>query len=197
MPSILTTESVEKFDRHSRPSYEKMSAHSQSSTYNRSYERKVVEEGPTKVNFPYGMGIDLPRLSSFQAPSSSFLQGPHNYHFGVCTSGSFHSTDDSFSASLDVSAYAPEDLKVSVIGRQIVIEAKHPEKTDELGTIERSFVRKFALPKHADPEAVQSNLSAEGVLTVEVLPPKPKEVSPSRSIPIKIVPNATTNGNQK
>ena len=107
-------------------------------------------------------------------PSSSFLMGPHNYHFGTSTSGSFHSTDDSFSATLDVAPYAPEDLKVSVIGRQIVIEATHPEKADELGLIQRSFVRKFALPKNADPESVQSNLSSDGLLTVQVYPPKPK-----------------------
>ena len=99
---------------------------------------------------------------------------PHNYHFGSSTSGSFHASDDSFSATLDVSAYAPEDLKVSVVGRHIVIEAKHPEKADELGLIERSFTRKLLLPKNADPESVSSNLSSDGLLTVQVLPPKPK-----------------------
>uniref|UniRef100_A0A7E4V186 SHSP domain-containing protein n=1 Tax=Panagrellus redivivus TaxID=6233 RepID=A0A7E4V186_PANRE len=158
-----------------------------SSSYNRTFERKVVEEGP-KV----GGGVQLqnfPGLSSFQ-PSSSFILGPHNYHFGSSTSGSYHATDDSLSVSLDVSAYAPEDLKVSVVGRYIVVEAKHPEKADELGLIARSFTRKFLMPKNSDPEAVASNLSSDGLLTITVTPPKPKEVSPNRTIPIKIVNGA-------
>uniref|UniRef100_A0AC34GQ81 SHSP domain-containing protein n=1 Tax=Panagrolaimus sp. ES5 TaxID=591445 RepID=A0AC34GQ81_9BILA len=165
-----------------------------SSSYNRTYERKVVEDGP-RGGIPSAFQ-GLSNMSSFQ-PSSSFIMSPHNYHFGSSTSGSFHASDDSFSATLDVGAYAPEDLKVSVVGRHIVIEAKHPEKADELGLIERSFTRKFVLPKNADPESVSSNLSSDGLLTVQVLPPKPKEVSPSRTIPIKIVTGGTPNGTEK
>jgi hypothetical protein len=46
--------------------------------------------------------------------STSFVQ-PHNYHFGTATSGSFHSSDDFLSVNMDVSAFAPEDLKVCQI----------------------------------------------------------------------------------
>ncbi|KAH7731068.1 Hsp20/alpha crystallin family protein [Aphelenchoides avenae] len=179
-----------------------MTTYNHSSSYNRTYERKVIEEGKPTVRIlgattsPFPTAI--PGFPPATVGASSFIT-PHNYHFGTSTSGSFHSSDDSFSATLDVSAFAPEDLKVSVVGQHIVIEAKHPEKQDSLGLIERHFVRKFQLPKHVAADAVTSNLTADGQLTVYAEPPKPKENSPARSIPIKILPTgkdtaATENG---
>lgn len=126
-----------------------MSTYNHSSSYNRTYERKVIEEGgrphitaPFQTITTSGVGFPL--------PSSSFI-APYNYQFG--SSGSFSFSDDHLSVSLDVSGFDPEQLKVSVIGQFIVVEAKHPEKQDHLGLIERSFVRKFNLPKHASPES--------------------------------------------
>lgn len=109
--------------------------------------------------------------------------------------------------------------QVSVIGSFIVVEGRHPEKSDELGLIERFFVRKFALPRGVQPEAVTSSLSSDGALSIQALPPpkrvcpllsphSPQENSPARTIPIKIVqtpsaqaspqpsavPTSTTNG---
>lgn len=119
----------------------------------------------------------------FQASFSSFPSG-----FTTSSAASLKTTDDSFQATLDVREYSPEDLKVlpagrfyesvpfqvSVIGQQIIIEGTTPEKTDELGQITRSFIRKFALPPQVQPEAVTSNLTSEGVLSIVALPPKPK-----------------------
>ncbi|CAJ0557971.1 unnamed protein product, partial [Mesorhabditis spiculigera] len=48
-------------------------------------------------------------------------------------------TDDSVQITINVSDYKAEELKVSVVGDFIVIEAKHGERTDELGSIERQF----------------------------------------------------------
>ncbi|KAI1726673.1 hsp20/alpha crystallin family domain-containing protein [Ditylenchus destructor] len=179
-----------------------MSSYNHSSSYNRTYERQVIEEGiPTSI---HRMHTSSPihaiksTLSGFPTGASSSFVQPHNYHFGTATSGSFHTSDDSFSAVLDVSAFAPEELKVSVVGNQIVIEGKHPEKTDDLGSIERHFIRKFVLPRNVPAEAVSSNL-AEGRLTISGEAPKHKENSPARTIPIKIVnqpanPGAAANG---
>jgi len=173
-----------------------MSSYNHSSSYNRTYERKIIEEGgkPTvQISAPFqtitstGAGFTLPTL-----PTASFIT-PHNYHFGNC-SGSFQCSDDSLSTSLDVSGFAPEDLKVSVIGQQIVVEAKHGEKQDQLGTIERHFIRKFALPRNASPESVVSNLTSDGQLSITAQSAKAKDVSPPRTIPIKVV-TQPQNGN--
>ncbi|RCN30362.1 Hsp20/alpha crystallin family protein [Ancylostoma caninum] len=78
-------------------------------------------------------------------------------------------------------------FQVSVIGQFIVVEGRHPEKQDEFGTIERHFIRKFNLPRGVQPEGVSSNLTSDGTLTIQALPLKPKDGSPARAIPIKIV----------
>lgn len=50
----------------------------------------------------------------------------------------------------------------------ICIEGSHEEKTDEHGMISRQFVRKYKLPKECDREKLMSNLSRDGVLTIQV-----------------------------
>lgn len=79
---------------------------------------------------------------------------------------------------------------MSVVGRQIVVEAKHGEKQDELGSIERQFTRKFNLPKNATPESVSSNLTAEGQLTITAQSAN-QPVSQQQTIPIKVQTNGS------
>lgn len=81
-------------------------------------------------------------------------------------------------------------FQVSVIGQFVVVEAKHPEKQDQLGFIERSFTRKFNLPRNASPESVVSNLTSDGQLTITAQSNKAKEQSPPKTIPIKVVTQA-------
>ncbi|CAK5105256.1 unnamed protein product [Meloidogyne enterolobii] len=174
-----------------------MSTFNQSSSYNRTFERKVVEETVPRLLSSSPLHTIKSTMSGFGSPgdlglgSTSFVQ-PHNYQFGTATSGSFQSSDDYLSVSMDVSAFAPEDLKVSIVGNQLVVEGKHGEKSDALGSIERHFIRKFTLPRNAHPDLVQSNLTADGHLTVTASAPKIKETSPGRTIPIKIVNTNTT-----
>ncbi|ETN83643.1 Hsp20/alpha crystallin family protein [Necator americanus] len=167
-----------------------MTTYNQTSSYNRTYEKKVIEE--------------TPRIRIASIPHSSPFTTAHHImpttfpsfqtSFGGNVS-SFHSTDDSLNVTMDVSQYKPDDLKlsfeiyqtVSVIGQFIVVEAKHPEKQDEFGFIERHFIRKFNLPRGVQPEGVSSNLTSDGTLTIQALPLKPKDGSPARAIPIKIV----------
>jgi HSP20 family molecular chaperone IbpA len=42
---------------------------------------------------------------------------------------------DYFSIQIDVSNFRPEELKVSVIEHQVVIEGKHDEKSDSFGQV--------------------------------------------------------------
>lgn len=93
-----------------------MSTYNHSSSYNRSYERKVTEEGSPSIRI-YNSSSPLQTikstLSGFPNGSNSSFMNAHNYHFGSSTSGSFHSSDDNFSVTIDVSAFAAEDLKVN------------------------------------------------------------------------------------
>lgn len=51
---------------------------------------------------------------------------------------------DYFSIQIDVGNFRPEELKVTVIENQVVIEGKHDEKSDNFGQVERYFVRKYS-----------------------------------------------------
>lgn len=72
---------------------------------------------------------------------------------------------DKFEVSLDTHEYRPDELKVSVEGGQLVVEAKHEEKGDGR-FVSRQFRRSFALPEGCRAAAVASNLSSDGILVV-------------------------------
>lgn len=93
-----------------------MTSYNHSSSYNRSYERKVTEEGGPSIrihNSSSPLQTIKTTLGGFPNGSNSSFMNPHNYHFGTSTLGSFHSSDDNFNATLDVSPFAAEDLKVN------------------------------------------------------------------------------------
>ncbi|KAI6233766.1 SHSP domain-containing protein [Aphelenchoides fujianensis] len=92
---------------------------------------------------------------------------------------------DYFSIQLDVSSFRPEDLKVTVIENQVVIEGRHDERNDRYGQVERLFVRKYTIPDSIKPEEVTSELSKDGVLTVQTLRKPPVEEEKVRQIPIQ------------
>ncbi|CAD6191290.1 unnamed protein product [Caenorhabditis auriculariae] len=188
-----------------------MASYNSTSSYNRTYEKKVIEEAPrvritTQTHTPFIGGIGLPMQELKIQGLSPFIPTSGLQFHGSGQVSSFHATDDSFFASLDVSAYDDDLMKVSVVGQQIVVEAHQSEKSDEMGTIERTFTRKFALPKNVQPESVTSQLTTDGILTIKALPPN-KETTPARQIQIKIVNNnpqeasnesaKTTEGEQK
>ncbi|MCH1922748.1 small heat shock protein, partial [Shewanella sp. A3A] len=72
-----------------------------------------------------------------------------------------------FKINLDVQQFKPEELKVKVVDDHLVIEGKHEERTDEHGFISRQFTRRYKIPKDVDQEAIESNLSSDGVLTLK------------------------------
>uniref|UniRef100_A0AC34QVM4 SHSP domain-containing protein n=1 Tax=Panagrolaimus sp. JU765 TaxID=591449 RepID=A0AC34QVM4_9BILA len=95
--------------------------------------------------------------------------------------------DEGFKVEVDVSHFRPEELTVTVVESQLVIEGKHDEKTDKYGKIERHFVRKYNLPPNTKPEDVTSELSKDGILTVQTAK-KQVEESKVRNIPIQARP---------
>ncbi|KAK5967193.1 Alpha-crystallin B chain [Trichostrongylus colubriformis] len=158
-----------------------MTTYNQSTSYNRTYEKKVIEETPRIRIATHPQSTTFP--SHILPTSFPSFPSPLGGHIS-----SLHATDDSLIVTMDVAQFkGPDDLKISVIGQFIVVEGKHGEKQDEFGTIERHFIRKFNLPRNVQPEGVSSKLTSDGVLTIEAIPLKPKEGSPARAIPIKIV----------
>ena len=92
---------------------------------------------------------------------------------------------EKFQIVLDVQQFAPNEITVKTTDHHVMIEGKHEEKEDEHGYVSRHFVRRYHLPKGADPHTIVSNLSSDGVLTVtaprKALPPPHTE----RSVPIQ------------
>ncbi|KAJ8308450.1 hypothetical protein KUTeg_013324 [Tegillarca granosa] len=93
--------------------------------------------------------------------------------------------DKEFKMMVDVSHFSPDEITVKSIENRIVINAKHEEKEDEHGFIERSFKRQYVLPKDVDPAAIQSSLTADGVLVIKAAK-KAIEPPKERIIPVQI-----------
>jgi len=83
----------------------------------------------------------------------------------------------------DVHEFKPEEVKVKVLGSNILqVSAEHEEKSEE-GFERRKFVRQYTLPKGVDGAHVRPSLTKDGVLTIEAAAPslQPGE----RMIPIE------------
>ncbi|KAK6745055.1 hypothetical protein RB195_011641 [Necator americanus] len=95
--------------------------------------------------------------------------------------------DQKFAVSLDVSQFRPEELRVHLEGRELVIEGKQENKTNN-NYMERSFTRKWTLPDGVNMEGIRSELNNVGHLTVEA-PKIGRELEQRRTIPIQRGPN--------
>ncbi|KAG7296852.1 hypothetical protein JYU34_019708 [Plutella xylostella] len=89
---------------------------------------------------------------------------------------------DKFQVNLDVQHFAPEEITVKTVDGCVVVEGKHEEKEDDHGYVSRSFKRRYTLPEDCNPEAVESRLSTDGVLTI--LAPKASTGKGERAVPI-------------
>jgi len=67
----------------------------------------------------------------------------------------------------DVQEFKPEEIKVKVLGNNILqVVAEHEEKSDS-GFQRRTFVRQYSMPKGVDAASVRPTLTKDGVLTIE------------------------------
>merc|ERR1711978_364785 len=65
------------------------------------------------------------------------------------------------------SLFNKEELKVSVQSGRLLVEGRHEEKKEDgSGYIQRSFSRRYTLPKEAEADKMVSNLSSEGILVI-------------------------------
>ncbi|XP_055512987.1 heat shock protein beta-11-like [Leucoraja erinacea] len=103
---------------------------------------------------------------------------------------------DGFSLSLDVPRFSPEELKVKVLGRKVLVTGKHEKKSgDGSGSYSykyEEFRREFQLPEDVDAEAVNCCLSHDGQLKVRA-PRLALPATDERIVPITIESD-TTNG---
>lgn len=86
---------------------------------------------------------------------------------------------------MDVQQFAPDEINVKTVGKFVVVEAKHDERQDEHGYIQRHFVRRYALPDDVEAIDVVSSLSSDGVLTITVRNPIVLPDKHERIIPIQ------------
>ncbi|KAL3985187.1 Hsp20/alpha crystallin family protein [Acanthocheilonema viteae] len=118
----------------------------------------------------------------FQRPYWTDYQFEDSHKLGSGI-GQIIDDDEHYSVTIDVSQFAPEDLKVSVSDGMVIIEGKHPMIKDQFGEIERQFIRRLVLPKGVKPELVTSELTKDGKLTVQT-PKKEKNQTQTRTVPI-------------
>ncbi|MCP9266052.1 Pleckstrin-likey domain-containing family F member 2 [Dirofilaria immitis] len=196
------------------------SAYNRTSSYNRTYEKRIIEQGP-KIT---GIGSSL-HPSSVGSPlhvsTSDYQSSPITLTSAARTGliTSHQQSDDYFYVQMDLSQFRPEDLKVtalimppitfirlsvtlcvkniipvlldpvSVANSYIIVEARHNERVDEFGLVERLLIRKFPLSPNVPADAVTSNLTADGHLSVTANAPRQKDDNVARMIPIKMIPS--------
>ncbi|XP_060704923.1 heat shock protein 30C-like [Hemiscyllium ocellatum] len=100
-----------------------------------------------------------------------------------------------FSVSLNVQHFPPEDLRVKVFGRKVLVTGKHEKKCDDgsgcYSYKYEEFRREFQLPEDVDAEALRCCLSQDGQLKVQA----PRLALPAvneRTFPINITSETTT-----
>ncbi len=101
--------------------------------------------------------------------------------------------ESKFSVKLDCSHFKPEDITVRTVGHSLLISGKHDEKMDKHGWIQREFTRRYALPEGCEVAKVVSNLSSDGVLSIEA----PKKPLPPLKENERVVPIAIEAGEQQ
>ncbi|CAI2354534.1 unnamed protein product [Caenorhabditis sp. 36 PRJEB53466] len=88
---------------------------------------------------------------------------------------------EKFALNLNVSQFKPEELKINLEGRKLTIQGEQEVKSED-GYSKKSFSRTILLPEDVDLAAVASNLTHEGVLSIEA---KKLEAIQGRSIAIQ------------
>merc|ERR1712152_63829 len=86
--------------------------------------------------------------------------------------------DDLYKILINVDKYQPEELMIKTVDNNVIVEAKHEEKTsDGRSYSTQSFNQSFNLPRGVNPESVTSSLSKSGILTISAPLPKPLKLN--------------------
>ncbi|CAH0405139.1 unnamed protein product [Chilo suppressalis] len=98
-----------------------------------------------------------------------------------------------FEINLNVKRFKPDELRVMVKNRYIIVEGKHKVTNEDTRFMANHFVQRFVLPPGSKPEEVKAILNEKGVLSISgpkhELPPPP----PMIEVPIEVlIPEKTT-----
>lgn len=91
--------------------------------------------------------------------------------------------DKKFRIRLDVSKFKPEEIEVKAKDNHLLVHAKHCEETDGSKSYSE-YKQQYLLPPNVDPVRLASNLSEDGVLTIEA-PVSGALGAPETKLPIK------------
>lgn len=84
-----------------------------------------------------------------------------------------HVGPDGFQVCLYVHNFAPNEISVKAIDKNIIVEAKHEDRPDEHGDVSRHFRRTYRLPEGFDPSDIVTTISSDGILTIKAPPVAP------------------------
>ncbi|XP_051173882.1 protein lethal(2)essential for life-like [Leptopilina boulardi] len=73
---------------------------------------------------------------------------------------------NNFQLILDVQNFKPNEIKVKIVDRFVIVEAKHEEKEDDKKVNKLHFVKKYFVPDQVDIENIKSTLSTDGILMI-------------------------------
>jgi HSP20 family molecular chaperone IbpA len=108
---------------------------------------------------------------------------------GACPKGACPTAcqnPEDFQINLNFKEFKLEDISVKTKDNNIIVEAKHDERSDEIGYAARHITRRFVLPDQYDPNTITSNMSNNGTLTIRASKPK-ESTSGERVIPVQRV----------
>lgn len=97
------------------------------------------------------------------------------------------SDSEKFRVNLNVRRFKPDELRIKVKNRYIIVEGKHKDKNNDEPFLTNHFVQRFVMPPGSRQEEVTAVLKPNGVLCVTVpkheLPPP----LPEREVPIEVL----------
>lgn len=107
------------------------------------------------------------------------------------------SDSEKFEVKMNVKRFKPDELRIKVKNRNVVVEGKHKNEDDQK-FMANHFVQRFVLPLGSKQEEVTAVLNEKGVLVVTVprheVPPPP----PERIVPIEVrIPEKTEDKTEK
>ncbi|XP_067825305.1 heat shock protein beta-11-like [Heptranchias perlo] len=151
-----------------------------------------VEEARKSMNFMNQVLEELAKEFWEERPRNQSIKPDNNKEGKRQSEGQ---VGDGFFLSLDVQRFSPEELKVKVLGRKVLVTGKHEKKNDDgsgcYSYKYEEFRREFQLPEDVDAQALNCCLSQDGRLKVQA----PRLALPAvneRTVPINITSDTTT-----
>ncbi|XP_048450712.1 heat shock protein 30C-like isoform X3 [Rhincodon typus] len=153
---------------------------------------KQVEEARKSMNFMNRLLEELTAEFFREVPRTQDSKSDAN---GEGKRQSKDKEGDGFSVSLNVQHFSPEELRVKVFGRKVLVTGKHEKKCyDGSGSYRynyEAFRREFQLPEDVNAEALRCCLSQDGRLKVQA-PSLALPAVNERTVPINITSDTTT-----